>query len=50
MITRLFLVIGVFVLGSEAASFTSKSDLKTAVDNCWSTIPPRNATICRHGT
>ena len=41
MITRLFLVIGVFVLGSEARSFTSKSDLKTAVDSClWSTIPP----------
>ena len=34
MITRLFLVIGVFVLGSEAASFTSRSDLKTAVDSC----------------
>ena len=34
MITRLLLVIGVFVLGSEATSFTSKSDLKTAVDSC----------------
>ena len=34
MITRLFLVIGVFVLGSEATSFTSRSDLKAAVDRC----------------
>ena len=34
MIARLFLVIGVFVLGSEARSFTSRSDLKTAVDSC----------------
>ena len=34
MIARLFLVIGVFVLGSEAAPFASRSNLKTAVDNC----------------
>ena len=40
MIARLFLVIGVFVLGSEAASFTSRSDLKTAVDRCLVNDPP----------
>ena len=40
MIARLFLVIGVFVLGSEAASFTSRSDLKTAVDSCLVNDPP----------
>ena len=41
MIARLFLVIGVFVLGSEAApSFTSRSDLKTAVDICLVNDPP----------
>ena len=40
MITRLLLVIGVFVLGSEATSFTSKSDLKTAVDSCLVNDPP----------
>ena len=40
MITRLLLVIGVFVLGSEATSFTSKSDLKTAVDSCLGNYPP----------
>ena len=34
MMARLFLVIGVFVLGSEAAPFASRSNLKTAVDNC----------------
>ena len=34
MITRLVLVVGVFVLGSEAAPFASRSDLKTAVDRC----------------
>jgi surface protein len=34
MITRLVLVVGVFVLGSEAAPFASQSDLKTAVDRC----------------
>ena len=40
MIARLFLVIGVFVLGSEAASFTSRSALKTAVDSCLVNDPP----------
>ena len=41
MIARLFLVIGVFVLGSEAApSFTSRSDLKTAVRSCLVNDPP----------
>jgi len=40
MIARLFLVIGVFVLGSEARSFTSRSDLKTAVDSCLVNDPP----------
>jgi len=40
MIARLFLVIGVFVLGSEAASFTSRSDLQTAVDSCLVNNPP----------
>ena len=34
MIARLVLVIGVLVLGSEAAPFASEGDLKTAVDNC----------------
>jgi hypothetical protein len=34
MITRLVLVVGVFVLGSEAAPFASQSDLKTAVNRC----------------
>ena len=40
MIARLFLVIGVFVLGSEAASFTSRSELQTAVDKCLVNNPP----------
>jgi len=40
MITRLFLVIGVFVLGSEAASFTTRSELKEAVDSCLVNDPP----------
>ena len=34
MMARLFLVIVVFVLGSEAAPFASSSNLRTAVDNC----------------
>ena len=45
MITRLVLVVGVFVLGSEAAPFTSKSDLQTAVNNCL-TIDPTGVQCC----
>jgi len=45
MITRLFLVIGVFVLGSEATSFTSRSDLKAAVDRCLA-FDPTGAQCC----
>ena len=45
MMARLFLVIGVFVLGSEAAPFASRSNLKTAVNNCLA-FDPEGAQCC----
>ena len=45
MITRLVLVVGVFVLGSEAAPFASKSDLQTAVNRCL-VFDPEGAQCC----
>ena len=32
--TRLFFIIGALIIGSDAAPFTSHSELKTAVNNC----------------
>ena len=32
--TRLFFIIGALIIGSDAAPFTSGTELQTAVDNC----------------
>ena len=32
--TRLFFIIGALIIGSDAAPFTSRNELKTAVNNC----------------
>ena len=32
--TRLFFIIGALIIGSDAAPFTSRTELQTAVNNC----------------
>lgn len=39
MLARLFFIAGVLVLGSDAAPFTSRAALQTAVNNCLDAVP-----------